>query len=53
MLVQEVPLVLAKPEHPRLEQYVVDNPGVVVVGLDWVTEFQVPQECEARGLCTL
>ena len=52
MLVQEVPLVLSKPEHPRLEQYVVDNPGVVVVGLDWVTEFQVPQECEARGLYT-
>jgi len=41
MLVQPVPLVLQRePEHPRLQQYIVDNPEVVVVGLDWVTEFQ-------------
>ena len=43
MLVQEGGLVLVEPEHPRLEQYVVDNPGVTVVGLGWVTEFQVLQ----------
>lgn len=54
MLVQPVPLVIQRdPEHLRLEQYIVDNPEVkpscpfckhemqvVVVGLDWVTEFQ-------------
>jgi len=41
MLVQPVPLMLQRePEHSRLQQYIVDNPEVVVVGLDWVTEFQ-------------
>jgi len=41
MLVQPVPLVLQRePELSRLQQYIVANPEVVVVGLDWVTEFQ-------------
>lgn len=41
MSVQPIPLVLKRsPEHWMLEDYLRENPEVVVVGLDWITEFK-------------